>query len=408
MLFERPYALVLSGGGAKGAYQIGAWKAFRKLGLKFNAVIGTSVGALNGALIVQGSFRLALDMWNNIRLEKIITIPEEFIRDGEISINQKNISYLKEVRDHVMKHGGLDTAPLKKLIDTHVNEKKIRNSGVDFGIVAYELSGLRPLELFLRSIPAGELGQYLLASSALPGFQTAKVNDRQFVDGGVYDNIPFALAKRRGYRRMIIVDVSGLGINRKPEVQGTETVYIKNSIDMGNIFEFTQEFIRAYMRLGYLDTLRVFGRLDGVYYFYPLDVAGLRRLGRILFSGPAYRDYRRFLTVSAGKTPSVATPEEAVARMRTFLPDDLRDNRSIAMAMVEYAARTHGLERNRLYSFRELLKELWKKMNEADSLKLERSRTMAGWWDKIVGKSPENAMIPVKVLYSVLKIYFGS
>ena len=45
-------AIVLSGGGAKGAYQIGVWKALRKLKLNYSIVTGTSVGALNGAFFV--------------------------------------------------------------------------------------------------------------------------------------------------------------------------------------------------------------------------------------------------------------------------------------------------------------------------------------------------------------------
>ena len=48
---SKEYGLVLEGGGAKGAYQIGAWKALKEAGVKINAVAGTSVGALNGALI---------------------------------------------------------------------------------------------------------------------------------------------------------------------------------------------------------------------------------------------------------------------------------------------------------------------------------------------------------------------
>lgn len=47
----KEYGLVLDGGGARGAYQIGAWKALREAGVKIEAVAGTSVGALNGALI---------------------------------------------------------------------------------------------------------------------------------------------------------------------------------------------------------------------------------------------------------------------------------------------------------------------------------------------------------------------
>lgn len=54
---NKEYALVLDGGGARGAYQIGAWKALRESGVKIYAVAGTSVGALNGALICMGIWR---------------------------------------------------------------------------------------------------------------------------------------------------------------------------------------------------------------------------------------------------------------------------------------------------------------------------------------------------------------
>ena len=45
----REYGLVLDGGGARGAYQIGAWKALTEAGVKVSAVAGTSVGAQGGA-----------------------------------------------------------------------------------------------------------------------------------------------------------------------------------------------------------------------------------------------------------------------------------------------------------------------------------------------------------------------
>ena len=49
---SKTYAIALEGGGAKGAYEIGVWKALDEAGVKYNAVSGTSVGALNGALMV--------------------------------------------------------------------------------------------------------------------------------------------------------------------------------------------------------------------------------------------------------------------------------------------------------------------------------------------------------------------
>ncbi|OYO51117.1 hypothetical protein CG709_20055, partial [Lachnotalea glycerini] len=56
---SKEYGIVLEGGGAKGAYQIGAWKAFEEVGVKVNAVAGTSVGALNAAMICMGDYKKA-------------------------------------------------------------------------------------------------------------------------------------------------------------------------------------------------------------------------------------------------------------------------------------------------------------------------------------------------------------
>ena len=56
---EKEYGLVLEGGGAKGAYQIGAWRALKEAGVKIKGVAGTSVGALNGALICMDDYENA-------------------------------------------------------------------------------------------------------------------------------------------------------------------------------------------------------------------------------------------------------------------------------------------------------------------------------------------------------------
>ena len=70
-------AIVLSGGGGKGSYQIGVWKALKKLHKKYDVVTGTSVGALNGAYMVQNDFQKAMDTWKNINYEMIFDDPLE-------------------------------------------------------------------------------------------------------------------------------------------------------------------------------------------------------------------------------------------------------------------------------------------------------------------------------------------
>ena len=64
-------AVVLSGGGARGAYQAGAWKALRELDYQFDIVTGTSVGALNAAMMASGDFERAIMLWQEISPEAV-------------------------------------------------------------------------------------------------------------------------------------------------------------------------------------------------------------------------------------------------------------------------------------------------------------------------------------------------
>ncbi|MEG2144627.1 MAG: patatin-like phospholipase family protein, partial [Oscillospiraceae bacterium] len=64
-------ALVLGGGGAKGSYEIGAWKAFEELNKSWDMIVGTSIGSLNGAAMVQGDFKSALRLWENIDYKNV-------------------------------------------------------------------------------------------------------------------------------------------------------------------------------------------------------------------------------------------------------------------------------------------------------------------------------------------------
>lgn len=71
------YGLALEGGGAKGAYQIGVVKALIDNGYEFEAVVGTSIGALNAAMVVQDRIDDAIDLWSNISYEKMFNVDDK-------------------------------------------------------------------------------------------------------------------------------------------------------------------------------------------------------------------------------------------------------------------------------------------------------------------------------------------
>ena len=113
---SKTYAIALEGGGAKGAYEAGVWKALEEAGVKYNAVAGTSVGALNGAMMASGDLETALHLWENIRFSQVFDADDEqmkkiYDRDLE-GLDIKGL--LKDFVGFV-KEGGLDIEPLRSM-----------------------------------------------------------------------------------------------------------------------------------------------------------------------------------------------------------------------------------------------------------------------------------------------------
>ena len=338
--------LVFSGGGAKGVFELGAWRAFREVGLEFDAVAGASVGSLNAALYGQDRFDLAEEIWSTVSIENIVNLPNRFIKDGKVDIREVNLENVAFFNKALFQKGGLDSSPLYALLNRYLDEKEIRRRGIDLGIVTVEVKGLRARELFLDQMEEGLLADYLLASASFPAFEDAVFNGRRFTDGGIANNIPHRMMKERGYRDITVVDVSGLGMNRKPEVEGTCTTYIKNSLNRGGVLDFSPDFLQSYGELGYLDTLQTLGRLEGTSYFIKpgkpcrllekgLEDSGVRAKINALF--PDAQDQASF----AGK-------------ILQLLPREYAKRKNLSEELLECAALSLGLPRDRLYTWKSL------------------------------------------------------
>jgi NTE family protein len=356
------YALVLSGGGAKGIYHIGAWKALRELGIKIDAVIGNSVGALVAGFIAQGDFGIAEKALEDIDLRRIIDIPEELIRDGRFVINRKALKKLDSLRESVIKNKGLDTTPLKIFLERYLDEGKIRKRGMDLGIITFNLDEFKPMELFIEQMEEGLLLDYLQASATFPGFKATKIRKKHFIDGGVYNNMPYSMAKERGYRKIIVVDISGPGFAKKPDIICTQTVYIKNSIQLGGIFDFSKEFFTRFKLLGYLDTMKTFEKIKGIRYFYDDDEVLCRTLDSCLQENKEIAEYIDRIT---GKQDSEKT-SPVHSRVRMFLPKEYRHYRQLIHSLAECAALALNLERIQHRSFKGFVDEIREQYRETE------------------------------------------
>jgi len=91
-------AIALCGGGTKGAYELGAWKALKEMGIEYHIVTGTSIGAINGALMTSRDYDLALELWNTIRMEDVMAEGLNLTTTIEGMYNQREMlgSFLKK------------------------------------------------------------------------------------------------------------------------------------------------------------------------------------------------------------------------------------------------------------------------------------------------------------------------
>lgn len=263
----KEYGLVLDGGGARGAYQIGAWKALREAGVKIAAVAGTSVGALNGALICMDDAEKAEKIWSEMQFSRVMSVDDEWMKQlfqGE----QKLGDILTELRK-ILRDGGVDVRPLRKLIHENVDEEKIRKCGKEFCMVTFSLSDMKELELSISDIPEGRLEDFLLASAYLLGFKNEPMEDgKRYIDGGVVNNVPADVLVKRGYTDLIEIRIYGPG--REPRVrlpEDGEIYRIGPRVKLGSIIEFDRERSRQNMKIGYYDAKRMLYGLEGIIYY---------------------------------------------------------------------------------------------------------------------------------------------
>ncbi|QSX06057.1 patatin-like phospholipase family protein [Sedimentibacter sp. zth1] len=262
------YGLVLEGGGAKGAYHVGAYKALLDLGIKIDGVAGTSIGALNGAAIVQGDYDKLVDIWNEIDLESLFGFNKEQIEN----VKSKNfadisLSYFVNLSKNIITNKGLDTSKIRKLVSSFIDEEKVRNSKLDFGIVTISLTDKQPIEILKENIPKGKLIDYILASSNLPVFKMQKVDGKFFLDGGAYDNLPFGVLQKKGYKNFIAVRTYGIGRVKKVNTDEINVIYIQPVEDLGGILDFDVLKAKTNISLGYYDAMKVFKQLKGYKYY---------------------------------------------------------------------------------------------------------------------------------------------
>ena len=250
---QEDLGLVLSGGGARGAYQIGVWKGMKEAGLTqyIKKVYGTSVGAINGAAMAQGDLGLAEELWKELHYSKVFHDFDAIAASAEY---KPRAIYTVILR--LIKEKGLNVDPLKKLLHQYLDEDKIRQSGIDFGLVVFDVSTLKRKYLTLEDIPKGELIDFVIASATFPLFKAHYIDGVRYMDGGLVDNRPFRFfSDDQSIQQAICIDLTtARHFYLKEGKRKDLTVnYIKASRLLGSPLAFDLNKIDRNMKLGYAD-----------------------------------------------------------------------------------------------------------------------------------------------------------
>ena len=233
---DREYGLVLSGGGAKGAFEIGVWRWLQRTGLdkKITGISGTSVGALNSILFSCTSLEEAERIWRSVRQEDLTRVNKETLkRVAEIFLQALTGTAIGSISAPLLMQDMMPMTgesfftqeKLSEIVD-EVLKSRFPRDRVVFSCLARqslqqqkEPPAENALQAFhnadyycLNNRNVKEISKIVLASSALPlVYDSVRIHHFEYRDGGCRDNTPCTPLIRSGFRKLIVVHLSERG-----------------------------------------------------------------------------------------------------------------------------------------------------------------------------------------------------
>ncbi len=336
-------AVVLSGGGSKGAYQLGVWKALKKINYDYKIITGTSVGALNGALMTQKTFYKSLLVWNKINFTTL------FGKTNTTS--DKLLDLYKIYGKNFIQQGGMDTTNLEKLIKKNINIKKFLSSDINYGLVTYNISKNKAIEFQKKEITKDKLVDYLIASATCyPAFQKKEIDGSKYIDGGFYDNLPINLAIKMGATEIIAVDLKAPGIKRKTKDKTIPIINITPNNKLSNFLSFTKAGTKRNIKLGYNDTMKKFSKFEGKKYTF--------KKGHIEKNKQAIKEIYMYTLKKIIPDTKILLKYKDLATFFNINNSKLKDE--IFLKVIEKTAQDYHIDETKIYTYKKFNKELKK------------------------------------------------
>ena len=187
--------LVLAGGGGKGAYELGVWKALDELKLtKYITVFsGTSIGAFNSVLFAMNDMKKADELWEEVTMDKLVPISKsELIKRGiGLYIGGKNLQLAKKFLNYKLEHGAIANDGAIEVVEKYLDFNKIKENNKICYAACTKLSDFSAKYFKINDFDEETGKKIVLASASLPLiYDCTEVLGEKYIDGGIADNIP--------------------------------------------------------------------------------------------------------------------------------------------------------------------------------------------------------------------------
>lgn len=211
---QQKLGLVFAGGGGKGAYQIGVWRALDELGIarQVEVVAGTSVGALNAALFAQGNLARAEQAWLDMAPDEVLHLDlDKFAEHAGQVVTNTLLHQHGQTLSYFLKSGLFSRKGLSRMIDIAIDRHTLRETPLhcfaNCTKVSLGFHSRFQAEYFpLHGKEFAHIRQILLASSAIPGvFGQEEIDGATYWDGFVTDNLPIRPVYDTGCDQIIAV-----------------------------------------------------------------------------------------------------------------------------------------------------------------------------------------------------------
>lgn len=273
--------LVLGGGGGKGAYELGVWKALTELGINkyINFFSGTSIGAFNAVLFAQENLEMAEELWKEVSLEKLIPLNKlEIFKKGiGLIIGGKNLNLSKKYLNQKEEEGSVSKEGAIELIDKYIDIKKVKELGKICYATCTELPDFNIKYFNILEYDESISRDIIIASSSLPLiYEPTEINNVKYIDGGICDNLPVQPLYGEGCNIIIVVSLSKENrVNRAlyPKAKIIE-IYSENLNEniINGTLNLDEEAKKNRIKEGYLDTMNIFEPIiEMIKYIIQLD-----------------------------------------------------------------------------------------------------------------------------------------